>query len=152
MQFEKVKVKMAHTSTKRKKLITASVIVAIIIVSSIGAVVLINWIIQRDNVTVSGRAGVSGSITPVASIQTIEFTDIQTGIVTTFRFPFSLQSYNQGGNYSVTLKNGHTYNVYISFSRFNPENPETHYITTFTINASAGQTAITKNFGYPNQP
>ena len=134
--------------TKRKKLIIASVITAIIIVSSIGAVVLINLIIQKGNVTVSGEAYVSGALSlPPTTIQTIEFADTQTGAVTVFHFHFASEGDNRAGNYSVTLKNEHTYYVYISFY-FDGDliNTTKIQIATFTVNATAGQTAITKDF------
>jgi hypothetical protein len=108
-------------------------------------------ILSKDNVTVSGKALVSGAVVLAATIQKIEFTDTQTGTTTTIsHFTFAPQTTDEG-NYSVTLKNGHTYNVYIIYSVFNPDNMETQFITTFTVNATAGQTAITKNFTYPNQ-
>ena len=88
---------MAKTSTKRRSILIASIIIVVLVVSSLGAVF---YLLTYDNVTVSGRAGVSGSITPVASIHTIEFTDIQTGIVTTFRFPFAPQSQSGGQLFS----------------------------------------------------
>jgi hypothetical protein len=96
------------------------------------------------NVTVSGQAYVSGALTPIASIQTIEFTDTQTGNVTTFHFPYLPQSDNRFGNYLVSLKNGHTYNVTINYIPMTEiDNPEAYYIGTFTVNAPAGETAIT---------
>ena len=111
-----------------------------------------NVSLSKDNVTVSGKALVSGAVVLAATIQTIEFTDTQTGTITAFHFTFAPKSDSTSvGNFSVTLKNGHAYNVYISFFVFNPESHETQYITTFTVNAPAGQTAITKNFTYPNQ-
>ncbi len=124
----------------------------LILFTFFGAAVLINLSLSKDNVTVSGKAVISGAVVIAATVQTIEFTDTQTGTTTTTsHFTFAPQTTN-GGNYSVTLKNGHTYNVYISYSVFNPDNIETQFITTFTVNATAGQTAITKNFTYPNQP
>jgi hypothetical protein len=76
--------------------------------------------------------------------------DVQTGIVTSFNFPFAKQSDSPFGNYSVNLKNEHTYSVTISYYMgFSVGNmyPASDYIDTFTVNATAGETAITKNFG-----
>jgi len=103
------------------------------------------------DVIVSGRAGSAALSEPeITSIQKIEFTDVQTGIVTSFNFPFAEQSNNPFGNYSVTLKNGHTYNVTISYyAGFSVGNmhPASDYIETFTVQAPAGQTSITEDFG-----
>jgi len=128
----------------------AVVVVAalLILFISLGAVV-IDLYLSKDNVTVSGEALVSGAVVLAATLQTIEFTDTQTGTTTSSHFTFAPQTTNVG-NYSVILKNGHTYNVYISFSVFNPDNNETQFITTFTVNAAAGQKEITKDFMYPN--
>jgi len=129
----------------------AAVVVAILLIIfiSVGAIVIF---LSLDNVTVSGRASVSGAVVIAPNIQKIEFTDTQIGTTTTFHFPFTQQNNSGGGNYSVTLKNGHTYNVYLSFSYMGSGNMEKEFITTFTVNAPAGDTAITKNFGYPNLP
>jgi hypothetical protein len=99
---------------------------------------------------VSGQASSGGLYQPFpSSLQRIEFTDTQTGIVTTFRFTFPSQSDNRIGNYSVFLKNGHSYSVYISYYGGIPPNMEleTNYLTTYTVNASAGEKAIIQNFG-----
>jgi hypothetical protein len=135
---------MTQKSTKYKNIMIATIIIMVLVVSSIGAVI---YLLTYDNVTVSGSAGVDflpGM--PGTIIHTIEFSDAQTRAMTTFTF--NTQN-DKVGNYSVTLKNGHTYNVYISYSVFNPKPIETQFITYFTVNAAAGQTAITKNFGYP---
>ena len=108
----------------------------------LGAVV-IELYLSKDNITVSGQAAVT--IMPIITIQTIEFTDIQTGTSTAFHFT---QNFSTAGKYSVTLKNGHTYNVYISYYYINPEKSETHFSTTFSVNATAGETEINKNFWY----
>jgi len=136
---------MTEISTKRRNILIASIIV--VALASIGAVV-IDLSLSKDIVTVSGKALVN--FTPATNIQAIEFTDTQTGTTTTFNFTFAPQSYSNLGNYSVTLKNGHAYNVYISFYVVNPENLETHFSTTFYVNSTAGQTAITRNFRYPD--
>ncbi len=140
---------VAQTSTKRRKLLIAAIIVAVLVVSSIGAVF---YLLTYDNVKVSGVAGVSGAVVIAPTIRTIEFQDTQTGTLTTFHFTFVPKSIDNYGNYSVTLKNGHTYNVYISFSYMGSGTIEKEFITTFTVNAPAGQSAITKNFAYPNLP
>ncbi len=102
------------------------------------------------SITVSGRASSAALSEPeITSIQKIEFSDVQTGVVTSFNFNFPQQSNNPFGNYTVTLENGHTYNVTISYYRgFIVGNMDStsDYFTTFTVNATAGQTAITENF------
>jgi hypothetical protein len=122
----------------------------LILFISMGAIV-IDLYLSKDDVTVSGKAGISGAVVLAATLQTIEFTDTQTGTTTISHFTFAPQTHN-AGNYSVTLKNGHTYNIYISFFVFNPDNHENQFITTFTVNAAAGQKEITKDFIYPNPP
>ena len=122
-----------------------AVVVALLVLFIFLGAIVIDLYLSKDNVTVSGKAGVYDEIAP--NVQTVEFTDTQTG--TTSHFTFARQTYYEG-NYSVTLKNGHTYNVYISYSILSPNNPKTQFITTFTVNSPAGQTAITKNFAYPN--
>jgi flagellar basal body-associated protein FliL len=139
---------LVQTSTKRKSIIIALVIIVVLVASSIGTVV---YLLTKDNVTVSGQAGVSGGVVLAAYIQTIEFTDTQTGTTTSSHFTFAPQTHNFG-NYSVSLKNGHTYNIYITFSVFNHNEYETQFITTFTVNAAAGQKEITKGFMWPNPP
>ncbi len=129
---------MSLASTKRRNFVIATVIIVVLAVSSIGAVI---YLLTKDNVTVSGQAFAS-TLVPATNIQTIQFQDIQTGTATTFHFP--PQSGNTG-NYSVTLKNGHTYNVYISYYVLSA--PETDFITTFTVHAPDGKTAISQNFG-----
>ena len=126
----------------------AVVVIAILLVLflSVGAVLIL---LNYDNVTVSGSAGVSGAVVVAPTIRTIEFQDTQTGTITTFHFTFAPKSASGFGNYSVTLKNGHTYNVYLSFSYMGGGSIEKEFITTFTVSVASGQTAITKNFGYP---
>ena len=101
-------------------------------------------------IAVSGQASSAALSEPeITSIQKIEFTDVQTGSVTSFNFPFAEQSNNPFGNYTVTLENGHTYNVTISYYRgltVGNMQPTSDYFTTFTVNATAGQTAITEDF------
>jgi hypothetical protein len=129
----------------------AVLVIAILLVlfTLVGAVfILLNY----DNVTVSGEAGVNGAVIIAPTIRTIEFQDTQTGTLITFHFNFAPKSYNGYGNYSVTLKNGHAYNVYLSFSYMGGGTIEKEFITTFAVNAPAGQSAITKNFAYPNLP
>jgi type II secretory pathway pseudopilin PulG len=144
---------MTQTSTKRKNTLIIFVIVITLVVSSIGAVVLINLsnsTNQKDNVTVSGKAYSSSLSQPfLTSLQTIEFTDTQTGVKTTFRFPFDPHSDNPVGNYSVTLNNEHTYSVTIRYYTGPTTGnmyPASDYITTFTVHAPAGTTAISRDF------
>ena len=139
---------MAKTSTKRRNILMASLIVVVLVVSSIGAVF---YLLTYDNVAVSGTAFVSGAVVLAPNLRTIQFTDTQTGTTTSSYFTFASQTINVG-NYSVTLKNGHSYNVYITFSVMASYQLETEFIKTFTVNAPAGQTAITKDFMYPNPP
>ena len=128
----------------RKAVVVIAALLIVFIV--LGAVIALY--LSKDNVTVSGEALVSGAVVLAATLQTIEFTDTQTGTTTSSHFTFAPQTTNVG-NYSVTLKNGHTYNVYISFFVFNPDNHETQFITTFTVDAAAGQKEITKDFMWP---
>lgn len=118
-----------------------AVLVLVILFIVLGAVAAISLYIVKDNVTVSGRACVT--YLPGTIIQEIEFLDIQTGASTAFQFH---QDYSSGDYYSVTLKNGHTYNVYISFYHIFPEDSQTHFTTTFYVNATDGQTVINKDF------
>lgn len=102
------------------------------------------------NVTVSGVASSAALSEPeITSIQKVEFTDVQTGSVTSFNFPFAEQSNNPFGNYSVTLKNEHTYNVTISYyAGFSVGNmsPASVYIENLYVYAPAGQTTLTEDF------
>ena len=135
---------MAQKSNKQKNIMKATIIIVALVVSSIGAVIYLS---TKDNMTVSGQAFAPTALWgPFLAVQKIEFQDTQTDTVTTFRFHFPQSSVNPVGNYSVTLKDGHTYNVYISYFIGTDRNPQTDFITTFTVNATAGQTAITKNF------
>jgi hypothetical protein len=124
----------------------AIIIIVVLVVSSIGAAI---YLLTYDNVKVSGFAGVSSAVVIAPTIRTIEFQDTQTGTMTTFHYDFATKSDNAFGNYSVNLKNGHTYNVYLSLSYAGLGNIEKEFITAFTVSVAAGQTAITKNFGYP---
>jgi hypothetical protein len=136
---------MTQTPSKRRNSLIAVVIIVVLVVSSIGAIF---YLLTYDNVTVSGNARVT--YLPITIIQTIEFMDTQTGASTTFQFH---QALGGADYYSVTLKNGHTYNVYISFSVMNPQGKvEKEFITTFTVNTAAGQKEITEDFQYPNPP
>lgn len=126
-----------------------AVAVLVILFIVLGSIAVIGFFLTKDNVAVSGRANVV--YVPGTIIQSIEFVDTQAGPSTTFQFPQDYSS--SGGNYSVTLKNGHTYNVYITFNVLGDRaRSQTHFTTTFYVNATAGQTAITKNFWYPNYP
>jgi hypothetical protein len=117
------------------------VAVLVLLFIVLGAVAAISFYLVKDNVTVSGRASVS--FVPGTIIQEIEFVDIQTGASTAFQFH---QALGNADNYSVILKNGHTYNVYISFCVIIPENSQTQFTETFHVNATDGQTVITKDF------
>jgi uncharacterized membrane protein len=130
---------------------SVAVIAALLILFILLGAVVIYLYLSKDNVTVSGEALVSGAVVLAPTIQTIEFTDTQTGTTTSSNFTFAPQTSNVG-NYSVILKNGHTYNVYISFFIFTSHINETQFITTFTVNAASGQREITKDFMYPNPP
>jgi hypothetical protein len=140
---------MSLTSTKRRNIMIAAVIIVVLAVSSIGAVI---YLLTEGNVTTSGQAFAPTALWgPVLTVQTIEFQDTRTGTETTFHFHFAPpgpQNINPVGNYSVTLKNGHTYNVFISYLIGYGEKAQTQtdFITTFTVNATAGQTAINKDF------
>ena len=61
---------MAKTSTKRRNILIASLIVVVLVVSSIGAVI---YLLTYDNVTVSGIVGVSSAVVIAPTVQTIEF-------------------------------------------------------------------------------
>jgi hypothetical protein len=137
---------MTQTSSKRRNILIAVAIIVVLVVSSIGALF---YLLTYDNVTVSGTAAVNSAVVIAPTIRTIEFQDTQTSTITAFHFNFDTKSYTAGGNYSVTLKNGHTYNVYLSFSYMGGGTIEKEFITTFTANVAAGQSAITKNFSYP---
>jgi len=121
------------------------VAVLVILLTVLGAIAAISLYLVKDNVTVSGNAYVT--YLPGTIIQEIEFVDTQTGASTAFQFQ---QASGGTDYYSVTLKNGHTYNVYISFYHIIPEHSQTHFTTTFYVNATDGQTVITKDFWYPN--
>ncbi len=132
------------TPSKHKDILKAAIIIAIIVVSSFGAVF---YLLTYDNVTVSGQAfAPTGLWGPFLTVQKLQFQDTQSGTITTFQFHFGYASGNTFGNYSVILKNGHTYNVFLSYFVGSDENPQTDFETTFTVNATAGQTTITKDF------
>jgi hypothetical protein len=143
---------MAQTSTKQRKIIIASIVTVMLVVSSISALIFYQQLTptpSADAITVSGIASSAALSQPFpTSLQRIEFSDTQTDTVTTFHFSFPQQSNNPTGNYSVSLKNEHTYNVYISYYHGFPPNmkPETDYFITFTVHTPTGQKAISKNF------
>jgi len=143
---------MTQTSTKRKNTLIILVIIIVLVVSSIGALIFYQQLtptLSDDAIKVSGKASSAALSQPFpTSIQRIEFVDTQTGTVTTFHFPFAPQSNNPTGNYSVSLKNEHTYNVYINYYHGIPPKmePESDFFTTFTVNAPDGETAISKDF------
>jgi hypothetical protein len=139
---------MVQSSINRRNVLIASIIVVVLVISSSVSVI---YLLTKDNVTVSGKALVSGSYALWLTIQTIEFTDTQTGTKASSHITLTPHSSNEG-NYSVVLKNGHTYNVYINFYELAPDKNETKFIKIFTVNVSAGQKEITKDFMYPNPP
>ncbi|MCW4004894.1 MAG: hypothetical protein NWE95_13390 [Candidatus Bathyarchaeota archaeon] len=131
---------MTQTSTKRKNTLIISVVVITLIVSSIVMVTLffLNDSNQKDNVIVSGKVVSTGVFTMFpTSLQTLEFTDTQTGTKTSYNFQFPPQSPNSSGNYSVTLKNGHTYSVTLGY----------YLIVSIHGNMTSGTTLYTENFG-----
>jgi len=143
---------MTQASTKRRKIINASTVIVVLVVSSIGALIFFQQLTptpSADAITVSGLASSAALSQPFpTSIQRIEFADTQMGTVTTFHFSFPQQSNNPTGNYSVSLKNEHTYSVYIIYYHGFPPNmkQESDYFTTFTVHSPTGQKAISKDF------
>lgn len=139
---------LSNCMGKRRIAVILLIITVISIIAIAGILIYYNNP-STDNITVSGKASSAALSQPFpTSIQRIEFADTQTGIVTTFHFPFTPQSNNSAGNYSVYLKNEHTYNVFISYYHGIPPNMESEsdYFTTFTVHAPAGEKTITKNF------
>ncbi len=137
-------------STKRKNATIALIIIAVVVLGSIIAVMLSYFLLPKDNVTISGEAYVSGALSlPPTTIVKIEFTDTQTGTVTAFHFDFVYNGQDhRSGNYSVILKNEHTYAVAITYYFDGDQiNSDTTQIATFTVNATAGQKTINKDFG-----
>jgi hypothetical protein len=149
-----------NLTSNRKIAAILSVVIITVVVSSIAALILVNLdnsANQKDDVPVSGvNVTVSGTVDsrslaqPVlSSLQTIEFTDTQTGANASFRFTFPAHSDNPTGNYSVTLQDGHTYSVDLSYY-IGPTTgsmiPHTDNLGTYTVQAPAGTTSITKNF------
>jgi hypothetical protein len=87
-----------------------AIAVLFILLFVLGSVAAISFYLVKDNVTVSGRAGVT--FVPGTIIQTIEFRDTQ-GSSTAYQFN---QNYSSADTYSVTLKNGHTMSTLVSAS------------------------------------
>ena len=151
---------MTKTSTKRRSIIISSIVIVVLVVSFIGAIVLINITSQKDNVIVSGIVVSTGVFTMFpTSIQTLEFTDTQTGTKTTYNFHFPPQSISTAaGNYSVILKNGHTYSVTLNYilvwtrPDMTPtpggKTPYTENFGTFTVYIPEGKTSVSKNFPF----
>jgi hypothetical protein len=143
---------LAKTSTKRRSIIISSIVIVVLVVSSIGVVVayLSFSTNQKDNVTVSGKVDSSALSQPfLTSLQIIEFTDTQTGIKTSFRFPFATHSDNSIGNYSVSLRNGHTYSISVSYYTGPTTGnmyPASDNIGTFTVHTPEGKTSVSQNF------
>ena len=149
-----------NLAAKRKIAVIISAIIITVVVLSIAALVLINLdnsTNQKDDVPASGiNVAVSGTADSrslsqpfLTSLQTIEFTDTQTGANASFRFPFPTHGNNPVGNYSVTLQDGHTYSVDLSYYTGPTTSnmyPHTDNLGTYTVQAPAGTTSITKNF------
>jgi hypothetical protein len=144
--------KMTQALIKRRKFIIACIVIVVIAVSLVGALIFYEQLTptpSAEAIKVSGLASSGALSQPLpTSLQRIEFDDTQTGTVTSFQFPFPQQTNNPTGNYSVSLKNEHTYNVFISYYHGIPPNmkPETDHFTTFTVLAPTGQKAIFKDF------
>lgn len=150
---------MAQTSNKRRNIIISSIVIVVLVVSFIGAIVLINITSQKDNVIVSGTVFSSHFTVFPTILQTLEFTDTQTGTKTTCNFHFPAQSIStSAGNYSVTLKNGHTYSVTLNYilvwtrPDMTPtpggKTPNTENFGTFTVYTPEGKTSVSKNFPF----
>ena len=150
---------MAQTSNKRRSIIISSIVIVLLVVSFIGAIVLINITSQKDNVIVSGTVFSSHFTVFPTILQTLEFTDTQTGTKTTYNFHFPPQSIStSAGNYSVTLKNGHTYSVTLNYilvwtrPDMTPtpggKTPYTENFGTFTVYTPEGKTSVSKNFPF----
>jgi hypothetical protein len=107
---------------------------------------------QMTKVTVSGQASSASLYLGATSLIGIHFIDTQTGTNTSYSFNFPAPpTLNPFGNYTVTLTNHHTYNVTISYYGGYPtlnnfKDQFSDYIGNFTVDASAGQTQVTKNF------
>jgi hypothetical protein len=131
---------------------TLALIIGVLVVFAVGTLIfyeLSTATMSADSIKVSGKASSSSLSQPFpTSIQKIEFIDTQTGTTTAFNFQFPQQSNNPIGNYTVNLKNEHTYNVFISYYHgISPQmKEETDYFTAFTVHASAGEKAISKDF------
>lgn len=153
---------MTQISTKRKNPLIISAVIITLVVSCTGVVLILlsNSINQKDNVIVSGTVFSSGHFTMFPTIlQTLEFTDTQTGTKTTYNFHFPPQSISTAaGNYSVTLKNGHTYSVTLNYilvwtrPDMTPtpggKTPYTENFGTFTVYIPEGKTSVSKNFPF----
>jgi hypothetical protein len=142
---------MAKNPTRRKKVIIVSaIIVVVLVIAFIGVFIFSNQSneLPIGSVVVSGRASSAAICQPMTtSLQKIDFVDIQTGITTSYDFHYNKQSGNPFGNYSVILKNGHTYSVYISYYVSVYRQQYSDYIDNFSVNATNGETVIYKNFG-----
>ena len=86
---------MAKNSTKHRNILIASIVVVVLLVSSIGTVF---YLLTKEDVNVSGKAVVEGFA--YSNIQTIEFQDTQTSILTTFHFASPPQSDANGKLFS----------------------------------------------------
>jgi hypothetical protein len=124
----------------------------------VAIVLSVAWVAEFEynrmiKVTVSGQASSASLYLGATSLIGIHFIDTQTGTNTSYAFNFPLPTtQNSLGNYTVTLINHHTYNVTISYygdyplvSNFTDQHSD--YYGNFTVDAPAGQTQVTKNFG-----
>jgi hypothetical protein len=108
-------------------------------------------------ITVSGEVNSIPLSEPFpSSLIGIQFTDVQTGSKTSFDFPNNyppktgiIGGNSAIGNYSVILINEHTYNIAITYY-LGPSAGnvllKTDSIGSFTVNAPAGEKAISKDF------
>jgi hypothetical protein len=149
-----------NLTSNRKIAVIVYAIIITVGVTSIATLILVsldNSAEQKDDVPVSGvNVTVSGTVDSrslsqpfLTSLQTIEFTDTQTGANVSFRFPFPAQGDNPVGNYSVTLQDGHTYSVDLSYytgPRIGGMIPHTDNLGTYTVQAPTGTTSITQDF------
>ena len=108
-------------------------------------------------ITVSGEVDSIPLSEPFpSSLISIQFTDVQTGSETSFVFSNNyppttgiIGGNSAIGDYSVILVNEHTYSITVTYYLGPTAGnilKKTDYIETFTVNATAGQTAISWNF------
>jgi hypothetical protein len=150
---------MTQTPRNHRNIIIASIVVAILLISLVAALIEYNQLTAKEInlslVTVSGQASSAALYMWGSSLISIQFIDTQTGTNTSYNFNFPPPpTLNPFGNYTVTLLDQHTYNVTISYYGSGPSGSTymdqfSDYIGNFTVDAPAGQTQVTKNFGVP---